>query len=71
MISPASHDPLGSLKKAVLPAPTFFMRKGSPNSHVDQEIKRTKGNPGAGHYKLASIEKAYNSITLGASRGWK
>jgi hypothetical protein len=71
LISPASHNPLESLKSACLPNQTFYMRKGSPKSHVDQEIKRTKGNPGVGHYSIKNIENAYNKITLGASKGWK
>ena len=47
-ISPASHDPLNSLKTACMPNKTFYMRKGSPKSYVDQEVKRTKGVPGPG-----------------------
>lgn len=70
-ISPASHNPLDSLKTAVMPNKTFYMRKGSPRSYVDQEVKRTKGNPGVGQYNLKNIEKAFTKITLGASKGWK
>ena len=70
-ISPASHNPLDSLKTACMPNKTFFMRKGSPASYVDQEVKRTKGNPGVGQYNLKNINKAYNMITLGAGKGWK
>ena len=70
-VSPASHNPLESMKTATLPKQTFYMRKGSPKSHIDMEIKRTKGNPGAGHYSIKTIDKAYNHITLGASKGWK
>ena len=71
LISPASHNPLDSLKAAVMPKRTFYMRKGSPKSHVESEIKRVKGNPGVGHYNIKNIENAYNKITLGAARGWK
>ena len=71
MISPASHNPLDSLKLAVMPKKTFFMRKGSPKSHVDMEISRTKKNPGVGHYNIKNIEKAFDKITLGAAKGWK
>ena len=71
LISPASHDPLDALKKAVLPQQRFFMRKGSPLNHIDSEIKRTKKNPGVGQYDLKKIEKAYDKITLGSGRGWK
>ncbi len=38
MISPASHNPLDSMKSAVMPKKTFYMRKGSPKGHVDMEI---------------------------------
>ena len=48
-----------------------MMRKGSPRSYVDMEIARTKHNPGAGHYNIKNIERAYDKITLGASKGWK
>lgn len=34
-ISPASHNPLESLKTACMPNKTFFSRKGNPKSHVD------------------------------------
>ena len=34
-ISPASHNPLDSLKTAVMPNKTFYMRKGSPTSYID------------------------------------
>jgi hypothetical protein len=71
MISPASHNPLDSLKLAVMPKKTFYMRKGSPKSHVDIEIQRTKKNPGVGHYNIKNIEKAFDKITLGAAKGWK
>lgn len=71
LISPVSHNPLESLKSAVLPNKTFYMRKGSPKTHVEMEIKRTKNNPGVGHYNIKNINKAYNHITLGASKGWK
>ena len=71
LISPASHNPLESMKTAVMPNKTFYMRKGSPKSHVDMEVKRTRHNPGAGHYNLNNINKAYDKITLGASKGWK
>jgi len=47
------------------------MRKGNPKSFVDVEVKRTKGNPGAGHYNEKNLNNAYDKITLGASRGWK
>lgn len=70
-ISPASHNPLESLKSACMPNRTFYMRKGSPKSYVDHETSRTKGNPGVGHYSIKNIEKAFNMITLGASKGWK
>lgn len=71
LISPASHNPLESMKTATMPKQRFFMRKGNPKSHVDEEIKRVKENPGVGHYSIKNIENAYNKITLGASRGWK
>lgn len=71
MISPASHNPLDSLKSACMPNKTFYNRKGSPKTHVDMEIKRTKENPGVGHYSIKNIEKAYDKITLGAGRSWK
>jgi len=38
LISPASHNPLDSLKSAVLPKPRFAMRRGSPKSHIDYEM---------------------------------
>jgi len=47
------------------------MRRGSPKTHVEHEIVRTKQNPGVGHYSIKNIEKAYDKITLGASKGWK
>lgn len=47
------------------------MRRGSPKSHVEQEMNRTKHNPGVGHYNMKSIERAYDKITLGAGKGWK
>jgi len=59
------------LKKAVLPKDRFYMRRGSPKTHVEHEIVRTKQNPGVGHYSIKNIEKAYDKITLGASKGWK
>ena len=71
LISPASHNPLESLKSAVLPKQTFYNRRGSPKSHLEMEIKRTQGNPGIGTYSLKNIENAYNKITMGMSRGWK
>ena len=71
LISPASHNPLDAMKKATMPNRTFYSRKGSPKTHVEMEIKRTKGNPGVGHYSIKNIEKGYNAITLGASKGWK
>ena len=70
-ISPASHNPLNSFKSAILPNKTFHSRKGSPRNFVDQEVKRTKGNPGVGQYNDKNILKAYDKITLGASKGWK
>ena len=70
-ISPASHHPLNSLKAACMPNRTFYMRKGSPKNFCELEAKRTKGNPGVGHYNSKNIENAYNKITLGASKGWK
>lgn len=71
MVSPASHNPLESLKVAVLPNQRFYMRKGSPKTFEEIEIKRTKNNPGVGHYDIKNINKAYDKITLGASKGWK
>ena len=71
LISPASHNPMESMKTAVLPNKTFYTRKGNPKSYVDLEAKRTKGNPGAGHYNIKNINAAYDKITLGASKGWK
>ena len=71
MISPASHNPLDSLKSACMPNKTFYMRKGSPKTHIEAEIKRTKNNPGVGQYSIKNINNAYNKITLGASKGWK
>jgi hypothetical protein len=38
---------------------------------VDQAIAQGKKTPGVGTYDLKNIEKAYNAITSGASRGWK
>ena len=70
-ISPCSHNPLEALKSAVLPAKRFYMRRGSPKTHVDHEIARTFKNPGVGHYNIKNIEKAYDKITLGAAKGWK
>ena len=40
-ISPASHNPLESMKNAILPNRTFYTRRGSPKSHIDYEVKRT------------------------------
>ena len=71
LISPASHNPLESMKSAVMPNKTFYMRKGSPKSYVDMEVKRTKNNPGAGHYDIKKLNSAYDKITLGAGKGWK
>ena len=71
LVSPCSHDPLDALKSGVLPKQRFYMRRGSPKTHVDVEIARTKINPGVGHYNIKNIEKAYDKITLGASKGWK
>ena len=71
LISPASHNPLESMKKATMPNRTFFSRKGSPKSHVEMEMHRTKGNPGVGHYSIKAIDKGHKMITLGASKGWK
>ena len=71
LISPASHNPLESMKKATMANRTFYSRKGSPKSHVEMEMQRTKNNPGVGHYSIKNIEKGYNCITLGASKGWK
>jgi len=47
------------------------MRRGSPKTFEEIEIKRTQQNPGVGHYSIKNIEKAYDKITLGASKGWK
>lgn len=71
LISPASHNPLDSMKKAVLPHARFYMRNGSPKSYVDQKIKEAKGRPGVGHYPVSKITNAYNFITLGAGKSWK
>ena len=71
-ISPASHDPLDSMKKAVLKNNTFYSRREkNPLTFIDQAIKTTKKNPGVGHYKQENIAKAYDKITLGAAKGWK
>lgn len=71
-ISPASHDPLDSMKKACLKNNTFYSRKEkSPKTFIDQAVNLTKKNPGVGHYKQENIAKAYDKITLGASKGWK
>ena len=70
-ISPASHNPLDSLKSACLPNTTFYSRKGSPKNFIDSEVKRTKGYPGVGQYNEKNLLKAYDKITLGASKGWK
>ena len=68
-VSPASFNTLDSFKKT-LPAPRFFIAKGTPR--LPSTLNKTlKTSPGVGHYDLSKINKGFDKITLGASKGWK
>ena len=56
--------------KQTLPNQRFYIAKGVPRI-PDNTNKFKKTNPGAGHYDIKKIDRGYNMITLGASKGWK
>ena len=69
-ISPVSHEAMKSFKTATLAEPRFYIAKGVPR--IPEPLnKSTRNNPGASHYDIKKIERGFNKITPGLSRGWK
>lgn len=66
--SPVSYNLDESYKMTQLIKPRFFIPKGNRVSLFEEYSKKKKFVPPTGQYE---IEKAYNVITLGASKGWK
>ena len=66
--SPVSYNLDESFKLTQLIKPRFFIPKGGKISLPEEASKKKKFLPPPGHYE---IEKAYNVITKGASKGWK
>jgi hypothetical protein len=62
---------LDSFYKTQTARTCFFSSKGGAKTLIDQAIAQSKKSPGVGTYDLKNIEKGYNAITSGASRGWK
>lgn len=50
---------------------TKYTMNGKKTTSIDLAMKKSLETPGAGHYKLESLEKAFTKITSGASKGWK
>jgi nitrogen fixation protein FixH len=71
LISPNTYHATESFNKTQTYKVKFFSGKGKGKSLVDEAIKRSLATPGAGHYDIKNIERAYTKITMGASRGWK
>ena len=66
--SPVSYNMDESFKMSQLIKPRFFIPKGNKVSLPEEYSKKKKFIPPPGQYE---VDKAYNVITKGASRGWK
>ena len=71
LISPVTYHATESFNKTQTYKVKFFPGKTRGKTMVDDAVKRAQGTPGAGHYDIKNIERAYTRITMGASRGWK
>jgi hypothetical protein len=66
--SPVTYNLDESFKMSQLIKPRFFIPKGNRVSLPEEFSKKKKFVPPPGQY---DIDKGYNAITKGASRGWK